>query len=148
MAGYSGTPLVKKIGIKDGHAVALVNAPAGFERELVDLPETVKLNGTRGPLDVIVCFVKDRFTLEKSLRQLPSKMATNGMLWLSWPKKASGVVTDLNENIVRDCGLAAGLVDIKVCAVNEVWSGLKFVIPVAKRANAARDRARTKAAGR
>jgi hypothetical protein len=146
MAGYSGTPLVKKIGIEAGHAVALVNAPDGFERELTGLPDSVKVNSARGPLDVIICFAKDRSTLEKSLRQLPPKMATNGMLWLAWPKKASGVATDLSENIVRDCGIAAGLVDIKVCAVNEVWSGLKFVIPVAKRAEAAKKL--TKASGK
>jgi len=149
MAGYSGTPLVKKIGIKAGHAVTLVNAPAGFERELVELPDGVKVNGaSRGSLDVIICFVKDRAALEKGLRQLPPKMATNGMLWLSWPKKASGVATDLNENVVRDCGVAAGLVDIKVCAVNEVWSGLKFVIPVAKRADASKKLARAKGASK
>jgi hypothetical protein len=143
MAGYSGTPLAKKIGIKDGHSVTLVNALAGFEKELGKLPDSIKLNGTnRGPLDVIICFVNDRAALEKSLRQLPPKMATNGMLWLCWPKKASGVVTDLSENIIRDRGIAAGLVDIKVCAVNEVWSGLKFVIPVAKRAAAAKNLAK------
>ncbi|MBV9610359.1 MAG: DUF3052 domain-containing protein [Acidobacteria bacterium] len=138
MAGYSGTPLVQKIGIKEGHSVALVNAPAGFDEELRPLPKGVKLNGARGLVDVIICFVADRTALEKSFRQLPPRMTSNGMLWLAWPKKASGVATDLSENTVRDCGIAAGLVDIKVCAVNDVWSGLKFVIPVAKRAAGAK----------
>src|ERR1700758_3370416 len=113
MSGYSGTPLAKKIGIKDGHSVTLVNALAGFEKELGKLPDSIKLNGTnRRPLDVIMCFVTSRAALQKSLRHLPPKMATNGMLWLCWPKKASGVVPDLSENIIRDRGIAAGRVDI------------------------------------
>ena len=146
MAGYSGTPLVKKIGIKAGDNLALIDAPAGFDRELGKLPSEVKVNGKGGALDVAICFVKDRAALDKALRQAPPKMAIDGMLWLAWPKKASGVATDLTENVVRERGIGAGLVDIKICAVNEVWSGLKFVIPVAKRAGVAA--ARAKASGK
>lgn len=138
MAGYSGTPLVKKIGIKPGNRVALVDEPIGFKKELLDLPpdvEFISTNGTRkiASLDVILLFMKSRASLEKHLPKLKSKIAQSGMIWTAWPKRASGVETDLNENIIRDSGLALGLVDIKVCAINEVWSGLKFVIPVKDR---------------
>ena len=138
MAGYSGTPLVKKIGIKPGYRVALVDEPIGFKKELVDLPSNVEFTSTNGnskiaPLDVILFFMKSRASLEKHLPKLKSKITQNGMIWTAWPKRASGLETDLNENIISDSGLAIGLVDIKVCAINEVWSGLKFVIPVKDR---------------
>jgi hypothetical protein len=132
MAGYSGTPLVKKIGIKPGHRLAIVNSPAGFEKELSPLPEGV-VSGLDSPLDVAILFAADRSGLRKNLSKLAGKLAPTGMLWISWPKMSSGVATDLKEGAVREMGLAAGLVDIKVCAVNEVWSGLKFVIPVKDR---------------
>lgn len=138
MAGYSGTPLVKKIGIRPGHRLALVDAPIGFKKELLDLPADVKFvsadgKGKAAPLDVVVFFMQSRASLEKHLPKLRSRIAQAGMIWAAWPKRTSGVETDLNENIVRDSGLAMGLVDIKVCAINEVWSGLKFVIPVKDR---------------
>jgi hypothetical protein len=134
LAGYSGTPLVKKIGIKPGHRLALVDAPVGFKNELLDLPEEVEfVSGDKKALDVILFFMKSRASLEKHLPRLKTSIAQAGMIWAVWPKKASGVETDLNENIIRDSGLAIGLVDIKVCAINEVWSGLKFVIPVKDR---------------
>jgi len=132
LAGYSGTPLVKKIGIKAGHRLAILNPPPGFEKELAPLPEGV-VSGEKAPLDVAILFAANQFVLGKHLDKVKGKLAPAGMLWVSWPKMSSGVTTDLRENVVRETGLAAGLVDIKVCAVNEVWSGLKFVIPVKDR---------------
>jgi hypothetical protein len=127
MAGYSGTPLVKKLGIKENFRIAFVNAPAGFVNGLA-LPQGVKINArVSKPLDFILLFVKSKHELETTFSLQAAKLTPSGMLWISWPKKASGVVTDLNGNIVRDIGLANGLVDVKVCAVDEVWSGLKFV---------------------
>ena len=129
MAGYSGTPLVKKLGIKPGHSIALLYPPAGFENELVDLPKDVKRGeAAKPPLDLVLLFVKSAAELKKEFGRQAKRLAPAGMLWVSWPKKASGVVTDLSENVVREHGLKVGLVDVKVCAVNEIWSGLKFVI--------------------
>ena len=129
MAGYSGTPLVKKLGFKEGFRVGLVNPPKGFQKELVPLPDDVKITvGTlTKPLDLIVLFADSQQTLKTEFSKFARKLATNGMLWIAWPKKASGVASDLSDNSVRHIGLEAGLVDVKVCAVNEVWSGLKFV---------------------
>ena len=132
MAGYSGTPLVKKIGIKPGHRLAILNPPPGFDKELAPLPDGV-VNAEKAPLDVAILFAANQSVLGKHLGRLKGKLAPAGMLWVSWPKMSSGVNTDLREGLVRDIGLAAGLVDIKVCAVNDVWSGLKFVIPVKDR---------------
>ena len=128
MAGYSGTPLIKKLGIKDNFDVVFVNAPENFTARL-ELPATVNVRRIlqSKALDFILLFVTSQAALTISFAQYPPKLKSNGMFWVSWPKKSSGVQTDLNENIVRDIGLAAGLVDVKVCAVDEVWSGLKFV---------------------
>jgi len=127
MAGYSGTPLVKKLGIKDGFKVAFVNEPNGLRKELT-LPATVSVNAkSRQPLDFVLLFVKSQQALEKDFSRYAEKLTAAGMLWVSWPKKASGVQTDLNENIVREIGLLRGMVDVKVCAIDKVWSGLKFV---------------------
>lgn len=127
MAGYSGTPLAKKLGIKDGFRVSFVNAPDAFVQEL-ELPADISiLRTTIKPLDFVLLFVKSEGKLFKDFPVLARKLRPNGMLWVSWPKKLSGVETDLNENIVRQIGLEAGLVDVKVCAVNDIWSGLKFV---------------------
>jgi hypothetical protein len=139
MAGYSGTPLVRKIGIKPGHRLAILNPPSGFEKELAPLPDGV-VNAERAQLDVAILFAANQSALKKNLGKLAGRLAPAGMLWISWPKMSSGVVTDLRESVVREIGLAAGLVDVKVCAVNEVWSGLKFVIPVKDRKQAARGR--------
>ena len=130
MAGYSGTPLPQKLGFKENFRAALVNAPKGFQKELGELPRNVKLSQQRltKPLDLILFFANSQRTLRREFPRLAAKLEKNGMLWISWPKKSSGVVTDLNENIVRDIGLANGLVDVKVCAVDDVWSGLKFVV--------------------
>ena len=138
MAGYSGTPLINKIGIKPGHRVAVVDSPNGFAKELGPMPEDARIvsaDGTARPgtLDVVILFLKGRASMEKQLPKLKTKIAQAGMIWAAWPKKASGVETDLNENIIRDTALADGLVDIKVCAINEIWSGLKLVIPVKDR---------------
>lgn len=129
MAGYSGTPLVKKLGFKEGFRAALVNSPKNFQNELGPLPANVKLLGEPLPkkLDLVILFVESQQQLNKGLSKLKQKLAESGMLWIAWPKKASGVATDLSDSSVRHIGLEAGLVDVKVCAINEVWSGLKFV---------------------
>jgi hypothetical protein len=137
MAGYSGTPLPKKLGIKEGHRVALLQAPAGFAATLGALPAGVAVrDGLRGkePLDLIVFFTASRADLERRFAKLAGRLVSSGGLWISWPKKSSGVATDLTENIVREIGLDAGLVDNKVCAVDETWSGLRFVVRLADRA--------------
>ena len=128
MAGYSGTPLAKKLGFKEGFRAGFVNPPKGFQEELGGLPDAVEISETlRKPLDLILLFTDSQRELKKQFPKLAQKLASNGMLWVSWPKKASGLTTDLSENTIRDIGLAAGLVDVKVCAVNDIWSGLKFV---------------------
>jgi hypothetical protein len=128
MAGYSGTPLVNKLGIKPDFDVAFVNAPENFAKQL-ELPAGVNIKSAlkSKDLDLIIAFVTSQKTLTSAFVQYSARIKPAGMFWVSWPKKASGVQTDLNENIVRDIGLASGLVDVKVCAVDEVWSGLKFV---------------------
>ena len=134
MAGYSETPLAKKLGIKEGCRVSLVGAPTGFRDELAGLPDQVTfVTSTANSLDVIVFFVKSQRELIRNFPRLASHLKPAGMLWIAWPKKASGVKTDLSDNSVRQIGLDAGLVDVKVCAVNEIWSGLKFVIRVKDR---------------
>ena len=129
MAGYSGTPLVKKLGFKEGFRAGLVNPPQAFEKELTPLPNDVliSVNILNKPLDLIILFADSQKVLRKDLPRVARQVVKNGMLWIAWPKKASGVITDLSDNAVRTIGLAAGLVDVKVCAINEVWSGLKFV---------------------
>jgi hypothetical protein len=128
MPGYSGTPLPKKLGIKPGARVCMVAAPADVLEELnAALAECQNSDDGKAPLDFAMHFTKSKAELAKDFRRISKRLAPAGMLWVSWPKKSSGVVTDLNENIVREIGLDAGLVDVKVCAVTEVWSGLKFV---------------------
>jgi hypothetical protein len=128
MAGYSGTPLVQKLGIKPDARLHLVNAPPDFAATLGPLPAGVEqVGGAAKELDVAVLFVKDQAVLAERFPKLAGRIANAGMLWVAWPKKASGVPTDLTENVIRDIGLAAGLVDTKVCAIDDVWSGLKFV---------------------
>jgi hypothetical protein len=134
MAGYSGTPLVKKLGIKPGFNIALTGAPTGYANEL-DLPSHVSINSRSAkPLDFAQLFVKSEKELKTKFSAYTNRLKASGMLWVSWPKKSSGVSTDLSENLVRDIGLAAGLVDVKICAVDEVWSGLKFVFRLEDRA--------------
>jgi hypothetical protein len=129
MAGYSGTPLAKKLGFKDGFLVGFVNPPTGFQKELGRLPNdvTITVGTLTKPLDLIVLFADSQRSLKADFPRLARKLAKNGTLWIAWPKKASGVGTDLSDNTVRQIGLDGGLVDVKVCAINDVWSGLKFV---------------------
>ena len=128
MPGYSGTPLPKKLGIKDGFQVSLVDVPddvaAGLKQSL---DQCHLVNDGKTPLDFAILFTKSASTLKKEFTRTAKQLAPAGMLWVSWPKKSSGVATDLTENAIREIGLAAGLVDVKVCAVTDVWSGLKFV---------------------
>ena len=124
--GYSGTPLPKKLGLKDQFRIALVDMPADVKAELKEALATCQSANDR--LDFAMAFVKKQAELKKQFSTISKQLAPAGMLWISWPKKTSGVATDLDENIVRQIGLTTGLVDVKVCAVNEIWSGLKFVI--------------------
>jgi hypothetical protein len=133
MAGYSNTPLVRKLGVGAGSSVLLDGAPTGFD--LPDLPEgaRVRRRAGSGPYDVVVCFCPDRTRLETRWPVLHPRTTAAGALWVAWPKRASGLATDLDENAVRDFALAHGRVDVKVCAIDEVWSGLKHVIRKADR---------------
>ncbi len=130
MAGYSGTPLPRKLGIKPGHRVALLGAPDGFEREtLGELPDGVAVRRRAGgPADVIVTFHTARAELERRLPALRAMMDPAAGLWIAWPKRASKVETDLTEDVVRELALANTLVDNKVAAIDAIWSGLRLVI--------------------
>ena len=126
LAGYSGTPLPKKLGIKKNTAVLLVGSPGAFEQTLGPLPEGVTLRKqARGKCDLVVWFPKSRRDLERRVKRMGDLVGKGG-LWIAWPKQASGIRSDLGQAIVRSCGLAAGLVDYKICSIDETWSGLKF----------------------
>jgi len=129
MAGYSATPLAKKLGLKPGFRVGFVNSPTNFRKDLGTLPDDVKVSVTNltKPLDLIILFVDQESRLRGAFPLLAEKLTANGMLWIAWPKKSSNVPTDLSFNNVQRIGLDAGLVDVKICAVDEIWSGLKFV---------------------
>jgi hypothetical protein len=131
--GYSGKPLAGKLGIKPGHVLLVDQAPAGFEVD--GLPDGVTVVRRLGPapLDVTLTFCPDRKRLATRLPQLLTKTTTNGMIWVAWPKRSSGVPTDLDENGVRELALPLGVVDVKVCAVDTTWSGLKLVRRLANR---------------
>ena len=134
MAGYSKRSLINKLGIKAGQILCLVNAPNNYNATLGDLPPAAnQVDRLNGPLDFIQYFTKSRVELEAEFPGLKQALALDGMLWISWPKKASKIKTDLDENIIRAIGLQNGLVDVKVCAVDDVWSGLKFVYRVKDR---------------
>lgn len=131
MAGYSSTPLAQKLGIKPGHAVGLWSEPADFLKSLAPLPDDVTftpISRGKSPLDVLVVFVKSQKELATRLAAARKRMKPAAGLWISWPKKASGIQTDVTENIIRDLALATDLVDIKVCAIDKTWSGLRLVI--------------------
>jgi len=129
MSGYSGTPLLRKLGIKEGARVALVDAPDNFEATLGALPDGVTVRTrARGPVDVIVFFTASRAKLERRIETLRSSLDPAGRLWVAWPKRASGVPTDVTEDVVREIALAHRLVDNKVAALDETWSGLQLVI--------------------
>jgi hypothetical protein len=128
-AGYSGTPLPRKLGIKSGARLGLIGAPEGFDATLGELPDDVTVGRRLGrrPFDVVVAFFSRRAMLERRLPELAGALDPAGGLWIAWPKRASGVATDVTEDVVRRLGLAAGLVDNKVCAIDDVWSGLRLV---------------------
>ena len=138
MPGYSGTPLAKKLGIKDDFRAALLHVPDEVKTELRDVFGKCRIQHgsvhTSRDLDFIFLCAKSRAGLELELIPAAKALAPAGMLWISWPKKSSGVITDLSETNVRTIGLAAGLVDVKICAVDDVWSGLKFVFRLKDRA--------------
>lgn len=138
MAGYSGTPLLQKLGIKPGTRVSTLSAPAEFDRTLGALPEGAEYVGTAArKVDLIVAFETSLDSFQKHLPGLANRIKSEGAIWIGWPKKASGVKTDLSENPIRDFALSLGLVDIKVCAIDETWSGLKLVIRKENRAKRA-----------
>jgi hypothetical protein len=138
MAGYSGTPLAAKLGIKEDCRIAVINAPEGFVRSLGQLPNGVILreDGRASAFNVMIFFTRERAELVRRFPALARRLSPAGGLWISWPKRASGVPTDLTEDRVREVGLAAGLVDNKVCAVDETWSGLRFVFRLKDRPTA------------
>lgn len=125
-AGYSGTPLPKKLGIRENYSVLLLNAPARFERKLEPLPAGAETVENPAVARVTMLFVTSQAELARAFRPLAQALPEQSALWIAWPKKASGVKTDLNENVIREFGLGAGWVDYKVCAIDETWSGLCF----------------------
>ncbi len=127
MAGYSGTPLLKKLGIKERFRIAIFKAPDGFAKELGTLPAGITRLQRPTNLDFALFFARSEADLLRNFKRLARMLTPHGMLWIAWPKKSAGVVTDLSESVVRRIGLEGGLVDVKICAVNDVWSGLKFV---------------------
>ena len=127
-AGYSGTPLPKKLGIKPGFRCVFPGAPGDFPETLGELPDDVTVLARPGKdLDCVVLFTRSRSELERRFSNLAKRLTPAGMLWVAWPKKASGVPTDVTDSVVRSHGLAQGLVDNKVCAIDETWSGLRFM---------------------
>jgi hypothetical protein len=128
-AGYSGTPLVRKLGFRPGMRSVWIDAPEGFAALLGELPDGVAVRtALRGRADLVVCFVTARRGLERRVDGLRRAIAPDGMAWAAWPKRSSGVATDMTEDVVRDVALPAGLVDVKVCAIDATWSGLKLVV--------------------
>jgi hypothetical protein len=134
-AGYSGTPLPHKLGLKAGMRFVAVDAPANLDRLLEDAPPLKRLPRV-ADFDVALAFATTQRAASEAFASLGPKMVDSGMLWIAWPKKASGVATDLTEELVRRAGLASKLVDVKVCAIDATWSGLKFMRRLADRARA------------
>ncbi len=133
-AGYSKTPLARKLGYKPGYKVLLLNTPDYYFELFSEIPEDIDFSPDKGAaLDLIHIFSKEYTMLEESILKLKNKLKQSGTIWISWPKRAAKVETDLDGNLVRAIGLKSGLVDIKVCAIDKTWSGLKFVIPVKDR---------------
>jgi Protein of unknown function (DUF3052) len=132
VAGYSGTPLPKKLGLKPQLRIAFFQLPGDVKADLKEALSECRVikdgKGDSEQLDFGMIFIKSQSEMKEQFARFARRLAPAGMIWVSWPKKTSGILTDLNENDVRKIGLVAGLVDVKVCAVNEVWSGLKFVI--------------------
>lgn len=135
-AGYSGTPLAKKLGIKEGFNIRIVNQPDHYFDLFEDLPKTIEFSSDkRTKKDFIHYFTKQAKELERDIAPLKNEIVANGIIWISWPKKSSKIVTDITEDTIRTLALKNGLVDVKVCAVDDVWSGLKLIIPVKDRKN-------------
>ena len=135
-AGYSGTPLPKKLGLKEGGTLVLIDAPEGIEKILIPLPVGSKLAGRLATSNkLVLLFCKDTATLKKALPTVSRKLHADGSLWISWPKKTSKLFIDLTEDGIRAVVLPTGLVDVKVCAVNDDWSGLKFMVRKEQREN-------------
>jgi hypothetical protein len=129
MAGYSGTPLATKLGIKAGHRVGLINPPDGFAELVEPLPERVELlAGVRSRRDVVVAFLRERGELESKLAAMAKATFPDGAIWIAWPKRASKVPSTITEDTVREVALPTGLVDNKVCAIDDTWSGLRLVV--------------------
>ncbi|HVT01188.1 MAG TPA: DUF3052 domain-containing protein [Patescibacteria group bacterium] len=133
MSAYSKTPLAQKLGIKEGAKVLFINEPEDFVKSLASIPYYIVPLDGKSNLDYVHLFSKEKDELEKLFPKLSHRLNKNGMIWISWPKKASGVTTSLDENIIREIGLANGLVDVKVAAIDEIWSGLKFVYRIKDR---------------
>lgn len=135
MAGYSGTPLPRKLGMKPGHRVAVVGAPKSAQATIAEVAASgpIELRLGTGPYDVIVLFCETQKILADRFGTARTRLAEHGGLWIAWPKKASGAPTDLGDAVVRNVGLASGLVDNKICAIDETWSGLRFVVRVKDR---------------
>lgn len=126
--GYSGKPLAQKLGLKEGHRISTVNAPPELPVALGPLPDDIELVGPAArEVDVVLLFARDAKTLDAEFTAATTRIRTAGMIWVAWPKRAAKAGTDLTEDRVREIGLTAGLVDVKVCAMTDVWSGLKFV---------------------
>ena len=129
MAGYSGTPLSRKLGLKPGHAVHTIDAPSSYRALLAPLPDDVRFVGRlSSAVDVVHVFVTAASTLASVVPRIRKEMRDDAVVWVSWPKKAAGMKTDVTEDVVRAVALPTGLVDVKVCAVDDVWSGLKLVV--------------------
>ena len=134
MAGYSGKPVVQKLGLKPGFRIFVDGLSVAYSDVVGELPDEVRIvKAAKAPLDAVHLFATEAKPLAARLRKYRQAIAPDGMIWVSWPKKASGVATDVTEALVRETALANGLVDIKICAVDDVWSGLKLVIPVKER---------------
>jgi len=133
-AGYSGTALAKKLGIREGFAIRLVQQPVYYFELFTDFPPNIAIvNDIRKPKDLIHYFTTNAASLSKDIPRLKKEIKQDGMIWISWPKKASKVATDMTEDIIRATALKNGLIDIKVCAIDTTWSGLKLVIPLKSR---------------
>ena len=143
MAGYSGKPLAEKLGFKPGQKLGLLNAPMGYAAMIGPaLKEVQIVDPPKHPLNLLHVFVMTNVELRKQIKKARTLIAEDGMIWVSWPKKASGWQTDVTEDAIRGLALANDLVDVKVCAVDDTWSGLKLVIPVASRVKKTRAAAR------
>jgi hypothetical protein len=134
-AGYSKKSLLQKLGVKEGYKIKIINAPLDYEKKLGKLPKNVSVTSTtpEGGFDIVHYFTVDYDQLELEFPKLKKKISKNGMIWISWPKRTSNEKTDLSDNQVRKIGLGNGMVDVKVAAIDETWSGLKFVFRIKDR---------------